>query len=378
MKLTATAEFFKKSLVLLGGFVVVYYFSVLIVIPIGKSIYRALMVKDVPPNTVYGRLDPLEFSRTAITGTPVYKLNTETGGLPYGFPNAMIIYKFTPISFSYLSGKTAKSDAKYFGFVDSDLITSLEERVYKWRNIITGSVLEINTETKGMKMGTPSLATKSTLFPKGNLNQEVAISHATKMLTAVGRFDDSLYSSGNQNVYFGKFYGKRVIETEDPLEAQIARVDFYRSINNYKIYGPDPTKGLLHIWVGAIKKDRVNPASFPYMETSYWEFDTTSTATYPIVSVVQAWKDVQEGKGIIASVVPKGFNLFEPKPNPKVDEILINDIYLAYYETRTPQNYLQPIYVFDGNYISNNAAGGDITIYFPAILGEYINQPTQK
>ncbi len=57
---------------------------------------------------------------------------------------------------------------------------------------------------------------------------------------------------------------------------------------------------------------------------------------------------------------------------------LINNIYLAYYDTPNRQDHIQPIYVFEGSYNVGNKPGGDITLYFPAVDGKWIRSVSSE
>lgn len=380
MNLTETARIFKKAVVFVVAFIVIYYISILFVFPLARGIIKALIPEKDPANPMYGILDPLVFIEKPITGNPTYELNTPNATLPK-LPNKMTVYKFKPIQFSYTAGQQARQDATSFGFSDSDLTTDLKGEVYKWRSLLTEGILEIDINTRKLIMNTVLIG-KESFFPTVNLDRTTVIKNSIDLLLSIGRFNDVLYPSGYQNVKLGKFYGSKIVETTDPLEAQIARVDFFRSIGDYKILGADPNKGLLQVYVGSVPtkrdKEQITPAAYPKAEIYYWEVETQSEATYPIISISQAWEVVKGGGGIISGIVSKDKSSFEAYTTEGVDEILINNIYLAYYETAEHMNYLQPIYVFEGNYKKKGTAGGSITIYFPAVAGEYVKSSSSN
>ena len=269
-----------------------------------------------------------------------------------------------------MDGKLAKSSASYLGFSDSDLTTDLKGDIYKWKDITTGSTLEIRIKTKEMLLQTP-IAEKAALFTKGNLTYSWALESANSMLKATNRFSDPAYASGYQTVKLGKYIESTVAESPDQKDAQIAQVNFFRNIEKYPVYGPDPKRGLLYALI-AIPTSGTGPLRFPIVEAYYWELESKSMATYPLIPLTTAWQSVSEGKGIIVSVVPKNKSPFEDYQPVRLENILINDVYLAYYETPEFQKYLQPIYVFQGNYTTIGTQGGDIMLYFPALSGEYV------
>ena len=98
---------------------------------------------------------------------------------------------------------------------------------------------------------------------------------------------------------------------------------FYNQSLSYIIYVPSP-----------FLRDNIMEVSY-----TFWPIDYKDYATYPLRSSNQAWQDLIDG---YALVVYMGEN------NPQ-DTIIIREIYLAFYDTPDPQEYLQPIFVFDGD-----------------------------
>ena len=70
----------------------------------------------------------------------------------------------------------------------------------------------------------------------------------------------------------------------------------------------------------------------------FWDVDKETFATYPLRSVEEAWNDLNAGLGYIANPGSTGSNL-----------INVRKIYLAYYYSDNPSNFLQPIYVFEAD-----------------------------
>jgi len=234
------------------------------------------------------------------------------------------------------------------------------------------SNLSIDINTRQINLET-DMEGRSSNFDKGSVNKDSAVQMGKDTMSSIFRFNDGLYPNGKQNVKLGYYIGNKLFETENQNEAQVALVDFYRSIEEYPILGPDPSKGLMRMIVGA-KFKQPNPLSNPYLEAYYWEIDTQTDSMYPIITVQEAWKMVTGGKAVITQVTPRQSNPFEPYYPVSVDKVLIDNIYLAYYETPKFQTYLQPIYVFSGKYTTRGTEGGDITLYFPAITGEWTKQ----
>ncbi|GEM_PF-588309 len=370
MNLTKTAELIKKSFRYLVIFAASYYLLTAVIFPGSVALFKSLFAKETPPNTIYGQLDQLEFVRRKIENdNPQYVLNTTNARLPANLPATMKVYKFKPPQYSYLAGKNAAADAAVLGFTDADLISDLSGTVYKWRNSQTASYLTIDINTRVLNL-TTNMDGKSLFFQPGSINKENALKKAKEKLAAIYRFNDELYPQGNQTVKLGRYSGNKLYETDSPAEAQVALIDFYRSIDKYPILGPNPSEGLMRMIVSN-RSGKSDPLVNPIVEANYWEINTATKAVYPIIDVKEAWKMVTDNKAVIVQVTPKNANPFGTYTPVTVEKILIDNIYLAYYETPKFQTYLQPIYVFSGKYTTRGTEGGSITLYFPAITGEW-------
>lgn len=375
MNLTKVSAVLKKASKWVFLVIGVYYLAILIIIPGGRSAIKVLFTKREPPVTTYGLLDQLEFVEKRIgKTTPEYVLNTKNGRLPTDLPAQLPIYKFKPIQYSYLAGKNAIGDAAMLGFEDKDLSSDLKGSAYVWRNSLTKSTLSIELETRKLNLIT-DLTESGSFYTVGNINSQGAPTQASQILANIYRFDDS-YAKGTQNVTLGSFQGNKIYETTDAdRDAQLARVDYYRTIDNYPIFGPDPSEGLIRVLVGNSTQVK-SPLKNPIMNISYWEIIPQTDSKYPIISVSEAWAAIKNGKGIISRVFQRGSNPFDSYVPIEVEKILIDNIYLGYYETPKYQTYLQPVYIFSGNYTTRGSPGGDITIYFPAVSGQYTKQNT--
>ena len=377
MNLTQVSIWFKKGVKILLGVAAVYYLLILVIGPAGRSIIKSMFFRPDPPTVLYGMLDPLEFIEKPITNqTPTYVLNTKNGKLPYDLPEVLTVYQFKPNQFSYQAGKNALKEAYILGFPEEDLITDLKGSIYKWRSLTSRGTLEINIDSRELILNT-NLLGKTKQFPEGTLDENQARRYAREVFNLIGRFDDELYKNGTQKVHLGRYVGNQIIKTNESRNAQIARVDLFRSINNFPILGPDPDKGLLHVYLRNPTDER-DPYNYPVVEAYYWKINTTSNATYPLISVKDAWAAVQQGKGVITSVIPKNANPFDTYESTSVENILIDNIYIAYYDTPKLQKYLQPIYVFSGKYTTRGTSGGEITIYLPAVSGEFTKSVSQS
>lgn len=72
------------------------------------------------------------------------------------------------------------------------------------------------------------------------------------------------------------------------------------------------------------------------LHSDYIPVSWTDVETYPVLTGQEAWQLLQAGQGYITS---RGSG----------DAAVVRNVYLAYYEPPRPQNYYQPVYVFEGD-----------------------------
>lgn len=381
MNLVKMAATVRKTVVIITTLLALYIFVLIIKNPVKLTWYALFPPKDLP-DYAFGLLDPLAFTEMPILSTiSEFVLNTHTGVLPTDLENKMTVYKYVQPRFSFGEGERAQADAVTLGFTDDMRVSDLNQDVFIWQDVIFGGTLVINTQTRVVELSTP-LGRLGSLLPAGILTQSAALEKAKSLLEQLDRFSDKLYTletRGSQEVVFGKTQNDRVVEASSILEAQVARVDFFRKVKDYPILGPDPKQALLQVQLRAPDiGDGFPQLNYPRVRAYHWEIDTDTTATYPIIPVSQAWEQVLLGNGIISNVTPLGTSPFERVSPTRVDRVLVNDIYLAYFDDYISQTYLQPIYVFEGVYSNTGSnAAGNITIYYPAIGGTYIKQAVE-
>jgi hypothetical protein len=200
---------------------------------------------------------------------------------------------------------------------------------------------------------------------------------AKTILQEIQRFGDPLYIKGTQTTELGIVRSNKISYTAFQGEAEIARIDFFRSIGDFPIVGPIYKQGLIRMIVGIPSKDQIIKKS-PYIYYNVREIEEKSQATYPLLSIYTAWEEVVKGNGVISHIRPNDQSVFDEYKPIRITEVLVTDIFLAYYDDTKAQSYLQPIYVFEGSYTGPDDTKGTIAIYYPAISGEYVKKDTTE
>jgi len=373
MNLTKASQYIKLGLKIASVVIVFYYIFIFFLFPRVRNTIRKILPDRDPANALYGTLPALSFEQKKIEGEPKYELNTKGGYLDFEFPRKLPVYKFIPPQFSYLAGKNAQNHAFYLGFSDRELISDLKGNVYKWREIVTGGTLTIQINTLELLYQTDLENVTSKIY-QANVNKETAIREAEKIFINIQRYNTGLYANGKKTAVLGTAIGNKIVELKSNVDGNAAKVSLFKKIGDYDVLTSNYDEGNLSL-IYSPSSLRGTPYKHPYIKAIYWDVDTNPEATYPIIFVDEAWNKVKDGNGVIASVLPKDGNIFEPYKPVRVEKIIINNVYLAYYEATVQQTYMQPIFVFEGNYTTRGTDGGSVVIYYPAVSGDFIKQP---
>ena len=120
-----------------------------------------------------------------------------------------------------------------------------------------------------------------------------------------------------------------------------------------KLLPPEYDKSYTYVLVSSSTENKNKVIEAQY---KFWPIATDNFGTYPIRSSAEAWQEVLDGNGVVASY----------GQNPLDTVIIIRRIYLAYYDSGMPDNYLQPIFVFSGD--------NGFAAYTPAIVKDDLTQ----
>lgn len=277
---------------------------------------------------------------------------------------------------------------------------------YSWTDSTRRAHLQVNTATLNfsythddiMLPKIPNLSLPPTLFR--------APDYAKMYLSTVGRFTHEM-STGKSFAYpvllsNGVARSARSLET-----AQLVRVDYQKSVTllvydlaitaptyagptsninfeafnakyipgdevpkGYKVFtarrvGQTPVTANVQVYF----KDETGSTASAVHQLIYnnWNTETTPCGTYPIIAAADALTEISQGKGFITYLKETGGDPLAPAPTKPLQEIRLYQMELHYYEANTVQQFLQPIYVAQGEATFEDGSRGEIAIYYPAI-----------
>lgn len=386
MTLHDTAEFSKKAGIALSlGLGVILL--LVIFFKIGNFIHSILFPPKIsPPNEAYGKIPPIAFPQSTVKGEFTYSINTVDGSLPQNFPDRVIVYPMIISQPNLLNLDDAKAKIQSLNFVDQtgNPLTEIPRGgpFYEWDEPI-GFQRRIvyNIVNQNFNMTSNYLSSLTVLNAQNLGDQNAAVSTVQDFLGSINQLpsdvDLSLTQNPNQNNPYTttpQLYSVtsgQLSPTSSLADAQVIRVDIYQKEIDYSLTAGQ-NQDLSHYQ----NFDLTMPIIYPHPPFSTMNFLVASgpseadvvsaifnhqnintspdkTGTYPIKDAQTAFDELKNGKGYIASYTGTG------------NQILITNVFLAYYMGENQQDYLEPVIVFEGQ--------DGFFAYVPAITNDALN-----
>lgn len=334
--LTETAYYTRKA-INWGVVALVAILILKVVLNVATSAWQKIHPPPPPPPTVaFGKLPSIKFpppeGETTPSARPSFILETIEGGPPVASSTGTVFFmsKKAP---NLLSLIRARQFASQLGFKQEPQAES--ETTYRWQDSENPlRTLRVDIITGNFKINYDYSADQ-TLFSEKNLpTGEQAVNEATNFLQNLGLYSPSL-TNGETKVSYWQLVNNNFIQTTSISNADVVRVDLAReNILGLKLFSPSPTQELIYFIFSGNRQagKRVLEASY-----KFWEIESEQRATYPLKTAAQAWEELKGGGGFLAQV------------NPNVEKVVVRKIYLAYFYPEEYQNFLQPIFVFEGD-----------------------------
>ncbi len=246
------------------------------------------------------------------------------------FDDQVKIYVIYRPDRDFLALEYDKNVAKNLGFGGEG--KELKYGVYEFKENNLNQTLTMDVLEGSFVLKYPYLEDQ-TLLVLGRVPDEAeAISIASAYLETAGKFGSDL-ENGEQRVGYWKIEYDGLKSEPTRTDANVARVDFFRSqIDEIKVVGVQPGRAPVTVLVSGAEM-----ASKKVIEMNYksMEIDNESYSTYPIKTVEEAWSDLTRGN-------------YWPAYDTDNEAVVINEVYLAYFEPVVLTHFLQPVFVFEG------------------------------
>ncbi|MDP4030683.1 MAG: hypothetical protein Q8P47_00200 [Candidatus Beckwithbacteria bacterium] len=303
-----------------------------------------------PPTVAFGKLPKMAFPEK-LHPELTLRLETPTGGTPsLGDRAEVLLMPQIRPSFSALD--ESKITAGKLNFRNQP--SEITERRYKWESSeFLPSTLEMDIVSGSFILKRNWQADPTILSNKRLPGKEETELEVKNWLKQIGLGNDEL-DLGKIEITYLTFSSGQYTKAVSLSEADFVQADLFRpDINDLPILTEEPSKGVVRvIFSGSDEAEK----RIVQAEYNYFPVNTEETASYPIKTASQAWRELQTRQGYIASI----------GNNPE-NVISIRRIYLGYFDNTTPQGFLMPIIVFEGD---NGFFG-----YAEAITSEWLELP---
>ena len=294
-----------------------------------------LVVKPSPPpapTVAFGKLPQLAFPEK-LHPELTLRLETPTGGTPnLGDRATVLLMPQVRPSFSALD--EAKIIANKLNFRNQP--SEITERRYRWESSeFLPSTLEMDIVSGSFILKRNWQADPTILTNKQLPGKEQAEIETKSWLRQIGLNDETL-NQGQVTVSYLTFKSGQYVKAVSLSEADLVQTDLFRpDINDAAVLTENPDKGVVWLFFpGAVEAEK----RIVQAEYNYFPVNLDETATYPIKTASQAWRELQTRQGYIAAI----------GENPE-NVISVRRIYLAYFDNATPQGFLMPVIVFEGD-----------------------------
>ncbi len=332
-----------KDILKWGGLFIAGLVIVVVFIQLFLIVKEAIFPTPPPkPTVAFGKLEAQVFPSNITNQKLSYKINTLTGSLPSYFDQVKI-FKMKTYAPDLLGLKNAQAKVIGLGFTSSPI--KISDSTYQWTTTDDSGL------SKSIKMDiitydfvlTSNFA--STSLPGSLPDKNTAIKSASKFLSDISYPVNDIDNDKTQVNYFSLANGQ-LIPSSSVSNAQTVEVDlFQKDINKISIIYEGPKTSNLNVLIG---NDGKILQSLGIHQTATEEF-----ATYPVKTTKQAFDELQDGNGYVASYQGSG-------------NVSITDVSVAYYIATKTQKYLMPVFVFQGN--------DNFYAYVPAVTDEWIDK----
>lgn len=331
MSLTQVA-YTSRNVIKYGGIGLVGFLLFYSGMGIAIKAYRVAHPPYVAPTVRYGVIDKVFFPEKEFQKKEfVAELPDDTFPKYKDQAKVYFIYRSKSIIGALEEGKNT---AAAMNFLSEPKETGIGIYVFNDNN--TSRSLTMNVLQSSFKMSYPYLTDQLLLNPEQMPNTERAISMATDFLEQAGKMSIDL-QEGEKKVSFWKINYDGLKEVTALSEANIIRVDFFRKklVEDFQVVAVEVGKAPVSVLVSgsSVAAKRVVEVNYQHVNVDTSE---ASSSTYPIITSKEAFDNLKMGN-------------YWPVKDSSSNKVIIRKIYLAYFEPVNLTQFMQPVYVLEGD-----------------------------
>jgi len=330
--LTETAYYARKT-IHYGILALVFLIVGKIVLNLAIDIYRKINPPPPPPPTVgFGKLPAIEFpskDRPRLT----LKLETISDALPE-FDDQTKVY-LMPVALPNLLGlERATQVAAKLGFLFEPVAQS--NRLFEFNKASpVPSRLEYDIITGNFLLHVAWFNDPDFLKQKFLPSEPQAIAEAKGYLRTAELLAEGLAES-DVTVTPLKAKGIELERAVSLSEADFIQIDLFRQPleADKPNITPVKTEGVVRV---IISGSREQGERVIYTKYDYYPVNAAGFETYPLKTTQAAWEELMNGSGYIVS------------SDKNEGQATVRSVKLGYFDAYEPQNYFQPVYIFEGD-----------------------------
>jgi hypothetical protein len=347
--LTLTTYYARRGL-LFGSIAFVGILILRVSISLSVSIYKQLNPPPPPaPTVAFGKLPALVFPESDFASQTLnFKLETIEGNLPR-LADVGRVYFMPKKEPSLTALDEAKVRARNLGFESTP--EAVDKFTYRWiKQIPLPKVLTLNINNNNFIINYPFTNDQEVLNSKYLPSAQSAAQETKNFLSQKGFLPTDLATGSAEFVQL-RFDPPDLVEVNSLSEADFLRVNLFRSdLDDLRIMPPNPKHSLVSLLFSGARDTEKRIVEIDYF---YFPIDYETFATYPLKPLNLAWEELKNNQGYLAHV---GKNT--------TGQAIIRRVTLGYFDSKLPQNFLQPIYIFHGD--------DDFFAYVSAIAPEWV------
>lgn len=341
--LTHTA-YVSRKIIKFGGFGVL---GLVIIYWIGGMAWMAWLAAHPPyvaPTVRFRILPKIVFSQKQIAKKD-FTLELPNDAFPKfkDQANVYVIYRSKSVIGAL---EETKKTAELIGFKSPP--TEQSTGIYQFNDTATNRTLTMNVLADSFKLNYDYLNDQTLLNPENMPNNTEAISLAKAFLSQAGKLYKDL-DEGESKISYWKIGFGSLTEIKGLSDANIIRVDFFRkqldSEKNIVSENLDKSSVSVLLSGSGVAAKKIVEVNYKYVNV-----DDSAPSTYPIKTPEMAFADMKTG-------------YYWPATDVEAKTVTIRKVSLAYFEPITPVQFLQPVYVFEGD--------GGFVGYVPAVTEKY-------
>jgi hypothetical protein len=317
----------------------------LIILVISWRVFSSWWIQQHPPappspTKSFGTLPSLVFPDGIDPASLNLRLETISGTTPDLGSQARVYFMpaFRP---NVLGLQLATEMAQKQGFIYAP--TRIDEQLYEWnREGVLPGKLTVNLITGHFSL-TTQWHRDVEISTSRSFSQTQVVTTARNYLRSAGLLPPDLENGPTIVDYLQAGEGT-FTPAISQSEANFARVHLFRAhINEIPVVTSNPNEALVQVTVSGASPGK----QIVEIQYRYSPIELGRSATYPLLATQDAWQLLQTQPGYIANILEG------------TTSSVIRQVELGYYDSSTPQQFLQPVYIFRGD--------NDFIGYFPAV-----------